>query len=81
MFELDEGQSLVGLIGVYLVLVIVLIGVIYWGVRSGAFRKRIEGLKELINDFKGESWTGKIVMGLAIVIVFVGYLAFRLWID
>ena len=82
---LDEGQSLVGLIGIYLILGIALIGVIYWGVRSGGFRKYVEGLKETSNalktDFKGESWTGKIIMGLGIVIAFVGLLAFQLWAD
>ena len=65
------------LIGVWLIAFFL----IYLGIRTGTFRKRIESLKEAINDFKKENWTAKIIMILILGIFIVGYLAFRFWIG
>jgi len=65
------------LIGIWLIAFFL----IYLGIRTGTFRKRIESLKEAINDFKKENWTAKIIMILILGIFIVGYLAFRFWIG
>ena len=65
------------LIGVWLIAFFL----IYLGIRTGTFRKRIEGSKEYINNFKKENWIVKILIVLVLGILLVGYLAFRIWIG